>query len=194
MQVAEANVHPIRLRPHAVALFHLALAGAVAASFASAAAAQDRLLKEAVEFTGAVTFVGHKVPGLVIGAVRNAERAVSGFGKTSEANAIAPDGKTILRIGSVTKAFAGAVLASEAVGGTVALTDLLEKHLGWDVKVPTRDGRAVRLIDLATHSAGFRRMTPLPTSPSRPSSISSGPFNSEVQRIGLLSYTRIFFI
>jgi hypothetical protein len=31
-------------------------------------AAQDRLLQEAVEFTGAVLFLEHKVPGLVIGA------------------------------------------------------------------------------------------------------------------------------
>ncbi len=159
-------MHRIHLRPPAVALRQMALAAAVAASFASAATAQDRLLKEAVEFTGVVTFVAHKVPALVIGAVRNGERAVSGFGKTSAgANAAAPDGKTILRIGSVTKAFAGAVLASEAVGGTVALTDPLEKHLGWDVKVPTRDGKAVRLIDLATHSAGFPREVPHDSGP-----------------------------
>jgi serine-type D-Ala-D-Ala carboxypeptidase/endopeptidase len=157
-------VHPIHLRPQAAALCWVALAAAVAASFPSGAAAEDRLLKEAVEFTGVVTFVGHKVPALVIGAVRNGERAVSGFGKTS-ANAAAPDGKTILRIGSVTKAFAGAVLAAETVAGTVALTDPLEKHLGWDVKVPTRDGKAVRLVDLATHSAGFPREVPHDSGP-----------------------------
>jgi serine-type D-Ala-D-Ala carboxypeptidase/endopeptidase len=157
-------VHPTHLRPHAAAPCWVALAAAVAASFPSVAAAEDRLLEEAVEFTGAVTFVGHKVPGLVIGAVRNGERAVSGFGKTfTGANAAAPDGKTIFRIGSVTKVFAG--LASEAVGGTVALTDPVQKHLGWDVKVPTRDGKAVRLIDLVTHSGGFPREMPHESGP-----------------------------
>ena len=111
-------MHPTHLRPRVAMLCWMALAAAVAGSFLSNAAAEDRLLEEAVEFTGAVTFVGHKVPGLVIGAVRNGERAVSGFGKTSAgANAAAPDGKTIFRIGSVTKAFAGAVLAAEAVRG-----------------------------------------------------------------------------
>ena len=159
-------MHPTHLRPRVAMLCWMALAAAVAGSFPSSAAAEDRLLKEAVEFTGAVTFVGHKVPGLVIGAVRNGERAVSGFGKTSAgANAAAPDGKTIFRIGSVTKAFAGAVLAAEAVRGTVALTEPLEKHLGWDVKVPTRDGKAVRLVDLATHSAGFPREVPHESGP-----------------------------
>jgi serine-type D-Ala-D-Ala carboxypeptidase/endopeptidase len=147
--------------PRSAVLCCVALAAAIAGSFASTAAAEDRLLKEAVEFTGVVTFVAHKLPGLVIGAVRNGERAVAGFGKTSSAaDAGAPDGKTIFRIGSVTKAFAGAVLASTAVGGTVALTDPLEKHLGWGVKVPSRDGKAVRLIDLVTHSGGFPREVP----------------------------------
>ena len=44
------------------------------------AAAEDRLLQQAVEFTGAVLFLEHKVPGLVIGAIRGPERTVSGFG------------------------------------------------------------------------------------------------------------------
>jgi serine-type D-Ala-D-Ala carboxypeptidase/endopeptidase len=159
-------VHPTQLRPHAAVPCWVALAAAVAVSLPAVAAAQDRLLEEAVEFTGAVTFVGHKVPGLVIGAVRNGERAVSGFGKTSAgANAAAPDGKTIFRIGSVTKAFAGAVLAAEAVRGTVALTEPLEKHLGWDVKVPIREGKALRLIDLVTHSGGFPREVPHESGP-----------------------------
>jgi D-alanyl-D-alanine-carboxypeptidase/D-alanyl-D-alanine-endopeptidase len=113
-----------------------------------------------VEFTGAVTFLAHKVPALVIGAVRNGERAISGFGKISTGSNALPDGKTIFRIGSVTKAFTGAILASTAAEGAVALTDPLEKHLAWDVSVPTREGKIVRLIDLATHSGGFPREVP----------------------------------
>src|SRR6516165_10415358 len=50
-------------------------------------------------------------------------------------------------------------------GGRVALTDPLEKHLGWDVKVPTREGKAVRLIDLATHAGGFPREVPHESGP-----------------------------
>ena len=50
------------------------------------AAAQDRLLQDTVEFTGAVLFLEHKVPGLVIGAIRGPERAVSGFGEIREGN------------------------------------------------------------------------------------------------------------
>ena len=136
------------------------IAIAIAGALAAPAAAEDRVLRETVEFTGAVTFLEHKVPGLVIGAVRNGERAISGFGRVSAASNAEPDGKTVLRIGSVTKAFAGAVLAALAADGTLALTDRLEKHLGWNVQVPTRDGKAVRLVDLATHASGFPREVP----------------------------------
>ena len=142
-----------------------ALLVAICCSFGAPAAAEDRLLTETVEFTGAVTFYESKVPALVIGAVRNGERAIAGFGKaTAEAKA-PPDGKTIFRIGSVTKAFAGQVLASMAAQSGVALTDPLEKHLGWGVKVPTRDGKIVRLVDLATHAGGFPREVPHESGP-----------------------------
>ena len=52
------------------------------ALFTAPAAAEDRVLTDAVAFTGAVLFLGHDVPGLVIGAVRNGETTVAGFGKT----------------------------------------------------------------------------------------------------------------
>ena len=54
------------------------------------AAAQDRLLQDTVEFTGAVLFLEHKVPGLVIGAIRGPERAVSGFGETGRGTGVSP--------------------------------------------------------------------------------------------------------
>jgi hypothetical protein len=47
------------------------------------ARAKDRLLDEVVEFTGELLFLETKVPGLVIGAVRNGEPSVAGFGQVS---------------------------------------------------------------------------------------------------------------
>lgn len=63
------------------------------------AKAEDKLLAESVDFTGTFIFLGAKVPGLVIGAVRNGEMVVRGFGETSDASGKAPDGDTLLRIG-----------------------------------------------------------------------------------------------
>jgi D-alanyl-D-alanine-carboxypeptidase/D-alanyl-D-alanine-endopeptidase len=138
---------------------------AVAASLASPASAQDPLLQETVSFTGAVLYYSLGVPGLVIGAVRNGETAVAGFGRVSDDVDRAPDGDTLMRVGSITKVFTGTVLASLVADGTVQLTDPLDKQLGWNVPVPGRDGRAIRLIDLVTHTSGLPREIERPPSP-----------------------------
>jgi D-alanyl-D-alanine-carboxypeptidase/D-alanyl-D-alanine-endopeptidase len=185
---AFATKHPNGRRSCSVVLCRVAVATVLSGSFCWFAAADDRLLQETVEFTGAVTFLGHKVPRLVIGAVRNGERAISGFGKTSAGSNAVPDGKTMFRIGSVTKAFTGAILASIAAQHSIALTDDLEKHLGWDVKIPTRDGRSVRLIDLATHAGGFPREVPHEPGPSHDpfSTITKQAFIASLKKDGLL--------
>lgn len=136
--------------------------GAISSETASA---KDRLLDEAVEFTGAVLFLETKVPGLVIGVVRNGDTSVAGFGKARPGEDAPPDGTSLLRIGSITKAFTGAVLASLLADGTVKLTDPLHKHLGWDVQIPTKDGKEIRLIDLVTHAGGLPREVERPPSP-----------------------------
>jgi hypothetical protein len=59
------------LRGCTVALKCASLGVALVGCFAWSAAADDPLLREAVEFTGAVIFFEHKVPGLVIGADRH---------------------------------------------------------------------------------------------------------------------------
>lgn len=138
-------------------LSFVAVTAAVFVAAPAPAFAEDRLLSEAVEFTGTVLFLESGVPGLVIGATRNGESAVSGFGETADGSGQAPDGDTLMRIGSVTKAFTGAVLASLVADGTVGLADPLSDHLDWDTTVPERDGHIIRLIDLATHTSGLPR-------------------------------------
>ena len=49
----------------------------------------------------------------------------------------------MLRIGSITKAFTGQVLAGLAQRGTVRLSDRLQDRLGWQVKVPERGGKPI---------------------------------------------------
>jgi D-alanyl-D-alanine-carboxypeptidase/D-alanyl-D-alanine-endopeptidase len=39
----------------------------------------------------------------------------------------------------------------------VKLTDPLQARLGWNEPIPTKDGKAIRLIDLVTHTSGVRR-------------------------------------
>jgi D-alanyl-D-alanine-carboxypeptidase/D-alanyl-D-alanine-endopeptidase len=138
---------------------------AIAISLAHPADARDPLLAETVNFTGAILYYSSGVPGLVIGAVRDGETAVAGFGRISAGVDRAPDGDTLMRVGSLTKVFTGAILASLVADGTVRLTDRLDKHLDWNVPVPARDGRPIRLIDLVTHTSGLAREIDRPPSP-----------------------------
>jgi serine-type D-Ala-D-Ala carboxypeptidase/endopeptidase len=117
----------------------------------------DKFLEETVGFTGNIFFLEYGVPGLVLGAIRNGETALAGFGETSEGSGKTPDGDTMMRIGSITKVFTGATLASLVADGTVKLTDPLQKHLDWGITVPSRDGHVIWVIDLATHTSGLPR-------------------------------------
>ena len=124
------------------------------------AAADDKLLTEAVEFTGALTYLGTKVPGFILVAVRNGETAFAGFGRISDNGGKKPDPDTMFRIGSVSKAFCGEVLASMVRDGKLHFSDRLQDRLGYDVTLPERAGRPIRLIDLVTHSSGLPREVP----------------------------------
>jgi serine-type D-Ala-D-Ala carboxypeptidase/endopeptidase len=117
--------------------------------------ADDNLLEETVGFTGTVLFLQAYVPALVIGVVRS--NAVLGFGEISDGSNKTPDRHTILRVGSLTKAFTGQVLASLVADGTVKFTDRLQERIGWDVTIPVRGGHQITLIELATHSSGLPR-------------------------------------
>jgi serine-type D-Ala-D-Ala carboxypeptidase/endopeptidase len=121
------------------------------------ARAASPLLDETVDFTGTFIFLGANVPGLVIAVVRDGESVVHGYGETSKGNGKAPDGDTLMRIGSITKVFAGATLASMVADGKVGFTDRLQDKLGWNVTIPEQDHKPITLINLATYTSGLPR-------------------------------------
>ena len=65
------------------------------------------------------------MPALVIGVVRNGETSIHGFGERAGAGSKAPDRDTLLRIGSITKAFTGQVLATSPPTTGCGLPSLL---------------------------------------------------------------------
>jgi serine-type D-Ala-D-Ala carboxypeptidase/endopeptidase len=125
--------------------------------FGASARADERLLAETVEFTGTVLFLQSHVPALVIGAVRDGKVAVFGFGEITDGSGKPPDRHTLFRVGSVSKAFTGQVLAGLVAGGTVKFTDRLQDRIGWNVIIPKRGAHTIELIHLATHSSGLSR-------------------------------------
>jgi serine-type D-Ala-D-Ala carboxypeptidase/endopeptidase len=59
------------------------------------ARAEDKLLTEAVNFTGTIAFLTTKVPGFILVAVRNGETAFAGFGKVTDIGDKAPDAELL---------------------------------------------------------------------------------------------------
>jgi D-alanyl-D-alanine-carboxypeptidase/D-alanyl-D-alanine-endopeptidase len=141
----------------AIVGFALACIASSTAARAEDTRVEDKLLAETVDFAGTFIFLSAGAPGLVIGAIRDGETVVRGFGETAKGSGKEPDGDTLMRVGSITKAFTGAVLASLVADGTLSFTDPLQDRLGWDVTIPQRDGKQIRLIDLATQASGLPR-------------------------------------
>ena len=68
------------------------------------------------------------------------------------------NGDTVFEMGSVTKVFTSLLLADMVQKGEVSLDDPVAKYLPATVKMPTRNGRVITLVDLATHTSGLPRL------------------------------------
>jgi CubicO group peptidase (beta-lactamase class C family) len=96
--------------------------------------------------------------GMVIAVVSEQGSRVYGYGSVGDSTGSRPDGDTVFEIGSVTKVFTAILLDDLAMRGKVGLDDPLAKYLPDSVRVPERDGRAITLRDLATHTSGLPRV------------------------------------
>jgi D-alanyl-D-alanine-carboxypeptidase/D-alanyl-D-alanine-endopeptidase len=137
----------------------LGLLAAAALPWSRAAQASQALLDESVGFAGQILFLAIKTPALVLGVFRDGQTSIQGFGRRADNANEAPGADTLFRIGSVTKAFTGQVLASLAADGVVSLTDPLAKSCP-EFAPMSEGGPLIRLIDLATQSAGLPREVP----------------------------------
>jgi D-alanyl-D-alanine-carboxypeptidase/D-alanyl-D-alanine-endopeptidase len=125
--------------------------------------AASPLLEEAVGLAGVAMFLESGATGMVLGVVHGGDDMVVGFGETAKGSGREPDGKSLLRIGSISKALAGELLGALAAEGVLSLTEPLQKHAPDGARVPDRDGRPITLLDLATHAAALPRELPLPS-------------------------------
>lgn len=95
--------------------------------------------------------------GLVLGLLEpDGRRRVITFGSAG-AGATTLSSKTVFETGSIAKTFTSAILADMVRRGEVSLNDPVSKYLPAGVKVPSRNGRQISLLDLATHTSGLPR-------------------------------------
>lgn len=123
--------------------------------------AEDLALKDAVSMAGMQLFLNSGAPGLIIAVVQGDNSIIQAYGETAPGSNVEPDAHSVFRIASVSKVFAGDVLAALAAKGKLKLTDPLAKYAPEGAKVEV-NGRPLTLLDLATHSAGLPRELPNP--------------------------------
>jgi len=99
-----------------------------------------------------------RAAGVVVGLLEadGTERVVA-YG-TPGPGGLPLDGQSVFEIGSITKTFTGTLLADMVRRGEVAVEDPIATLLPPDVAVPTRNGKAITLLDVTTHRSGLPRM------------------------------------
>lgn len=102
----------------------------------------------------------------VVGVLRPSGRSIVAYQSKRGPHAVEPGGDTIFEIASLTKVFTALLLADAVTRGGVQLDDPLSAFVPTGVKVPEFSGRAITLVDLATHTSGL---------PLRPNNLNAAP-------------------
>ena len=105
---------------------------------------------------------------IVIGMLEHGTERYASYGRSNFDDTPKVDPDAIYEIGSITKVFTNILLADMILKGEVALDDPVSKYLPSTVTVPSRNGKVITLLDLATASSGLPRM-PLNFHPKDPS-------------------------
>jgi D-alanyl-D-alanine-carboxypeptidase/D-alanyl-D-alanine-endopeptidase len=94
--------------------------------------------------------------GIAVGAIDHGITRVYVAG--SAGNGLAIDAHTLFEIGSVTKTFTATTLAAMVLRREVRLNDLISEYLPAGVRAPSKDGKAITLLDLAEQRSGLPRL------------------------------------
>lgn len=99
--------------------------------------------------------------GAVVAVVRNDQMTTLGFGRVARADPTPPDGRTLVRLQSVSKLLAADLLSALVAKGEVTLDEPLTRFAppGWTS--PKATGASIALVNLATHTSGLPREAPV---------------------------------
>ena len=94
-------------------------------------------------------------PGIVVGVTYKGDTKVWGYGKTTLKGDETPNGDTEFETGSITKLFTQLLLLDMVQKGQMSLDDLAQEYLPSSVKLPTKDGKQITILDLVNHQSGL---------------------------------------
>jgi len=135
----------------------LALAGCQRAPPPTPAPAPDARAAR-IEATLQRLYVDSQAVGLVVAVVEDDQTEVRGFGHPGPLDPAPTNGKTLVRLESISKLFAAQLLAAEVADGRLRLTDPLTLYApkGWAAR-RRRGAQPIELLNLATHTSGLPR-------------------------------------
>jgi CubicO group peptidase (beta-lactamase class C family) len=93
--------------------------------------------------------------GIVVGIVDEHGSSIVSCGKLDNGTDQAVNGSTVFEIGSVTKTFTALLLQDMIERGEMKLDDPVARYLPKSVRMPTRNGKEITLLQLATHTSGL---------------------------------------
>ena len=133
-------------------------AGVLAVAYATAADCQRPLPPDSV----ARAIVRDRVDakrnaGIAVGLIdSNGQTRTVAYGPGAGGTPL--DDHSVFEIGSITKTFTSTILGDMVTKGTVRLDEPVAELLPKGTVIPSRAGRQITLVDLATHSSGLPRM------------------------------------
>ena len=120
--------------------------------------AQQPLSLAGADQRGLSIFEQSAVTGMVLVVVRDREVMIRSYGETFPGSGVKPDSNSLLRLCSISKVFAGTLLAELAGEGKVRFSDPLQRFAPPNTTIPAGiDGTPLTLRDLATHTGGLTR-------------------------------------
>lgn len=112
---------------------------------------------EAIASVLARLLSGRRGVGIVVGLTGPSGRRIITAGRRSDADSRTPASDSVFQIASITKTFTSAILMDMVGKGEAALDEPVVGLLPRGTEVPSRGGRQITLIDLATHTSGLPR-------------------------------------
>ena len=95
--------------------------------------------------------------GLSVGYIEGKYQGIVHLGSSSPAGK-RPDDVTVYEIGSVSKVFTSLMLADAVARGEIDLNAAADVANSAGIRLPSRDGRSIKWIDLSTHRSGLPRI------------------------------------
>ncbi len=120
-------------------------------------ASSQYLTDEWVEKAAGPLVENRVVDGLSVGYIEGEHWGIVHLGNSNRAKKKA-DNLTVYELGSVSKVITGLLLADAVMRGEINLYAAADVANSAGIRLPSRDGRSIKWIDLSTHHSGLPRL------------------------------------